>query len=162
MKQADATLITTREGSTVRLHDVTPGEVMYLVAANNRIGKVPITDINNKRNIPKIGKVILQTATGPVETMSQVQETDPKNEATAYKLGSYEEIETEKEVERTDYEELNRLARKYRADHLKQLFNITDPRMPETFEEAVLKGMKIAKLGDSMMDGQIAAMSFPG
>lgn len=163
MKQADCTVITNREGSTVRKEDVTPAEVMYLVASYNRIGKIPVplAEITNKRNIPKIGKVIIPSPNGPIETSGHVQCEDPKKEATAYKLGDYEEIETVKEVERTDYEELQRLSRKYRGDHLKALFNPTDPRMPKDFEEAIQKGMGIGQMGDSMMNGTLTTFQFP-
>lgn len=161
MKQADCTLITSREGSTVRMQNVTPAEVMLLVAMNNRIGKIPVTDINNSRKIPKIGKIIIQTPTGPVESTGHVPVNDPKDVATVLRHGAYETITTEDEVERSDYEELQRLANKYRQDHLKQIFNPTDPRMPQTFDEAIMKGMGIAKLGDSMMDGRLTEASFP-
>lgn len=140
MKLATITLKRNQLGSTVTLKRVTPAQLAFLVAdVHAEVGGNPVVKITPTKKT-KYGKVQDRDGAGRPVFEQDVSKEDGKGEPVM--VDGWMETEEELESQLTPRQELMRLKSIYRPEKVNKLYpDKTNPKFPETFEEAMEVGL---------------------
>lgn len=149
MKLANIILKTEQIGNSVPLKNVTPAEVMLLVAANHaQAGGDPIIKLELAKKKAFKEKGVHETDGAGVKQY----EADPSKEngkGEPIMVDGWVETDEEIEVKRTPSAERLRLLGKYGAKKVNKVLGSGPiPSIPETFEEAIAAGLQMSLVDD--------------
>lgn len=153
MKLANIILQTDKIGSSVPVKNVTPAELMLLVADNHQtVGGNPIKKLTHAKK-REWGKVQDRDSANQLMWEPDPSKEDGKGEPVM--VDGWKDTEEDAEVKRSNVDERNRLMAKYGRKKVKQLLGDNAfPTLPDDFDAAIAAGLQLSLTGDGFLIGQ--------